>query len=249
MIQIQNVSLQFEEKPVIQDLNLSIKKGERIAIIGPSGCGKSTLLRLMIGLYKPNKGHILVDGKDIEAITSFDLKKLRLKFGFLFQSSALFDSMTVEENVAFSLIETLHYPLQKAQKRVKELLALVGMEKTEHLMPSDLSGGMKKRIGLARAIAAEPEILLYDEPTTGLDPIRSTQIEDLIVKLAKQLQVTSIVVTHQHSTILRTADKIYCMKNGQLLPPETPDSILKSENAYIRDFIQGGLQESLLCKH
>lgn len=236
MIRISNLSLQFDHKPVIRNLNLTVEKGERVAIIGPSGCGKSTLLRLIIGLEKPDSGDIFIDSKNISHMDEEGLKKIRLKFGMLFQSSALFDSMTVEENVGFSLVENLNAKDPLLTKKVQEKLALVKMAGTEKLMPSDLSGGMKKRIGLARAIAADPEIILYDEPTTGLDPIRSTHIEDLIVSLADHLCVTSVVVTHQHSTILRTADKIYYMHEGVLLPWESPKSIKASQNPLIRDF-------------
>jgi phospholipid/cholesterol/gamma-HCH transport system ATP-binding protein len=243
MIEIKNITKHFGTKQVVNNLSLSVKQGEKIAIIGPSGCGKSTLLRLIIGLQFPDAGHILIENQDITQMTTKEINKLRLKFGLLFQSSALFDSMNVEHNVGFTLRENFKFSNDEIQKTVCEKLDLVDMKGTEKSMPSDLSGGMKKRIGLARAIAANPEIILYDEPTTGLDPILSTNIEDLIVKLNKKLNITSIIVTHQISTILRTADKIYMMHEGKLLEPETPKTIYHSQNKYIREFIRGGLTE------
>lgn len=241
MIVLKNISKTFAGHKVIDELNLTVEKGERIAIIGPSGIGKSTLLRLILGLYLPDSGHIHIQGKDITNMHPVFIRHLRLKFGMVFQSSALFDSLTVAHNVAFPLIE--NYQLNKTQieRRVAETLALVGMTGYESVMPSSLSGGQKKRISLARAIVTKPEIILYDEPTTGLDPVLSTNIEDLIVKLNDQLKTTSIVVTHQISTILRVADKIYLMKEGKLLPPETPKSIMASSDPVIRNFIKGGL--------
>ncbi len=239
MIKIENICLTLGNKNIINNLNLTIEKGEKIAVIGPSGCGKSTLLRLIIGLIKPDKGNILIDDKNINHISQTELKKIRLNFGFLFQSSALFDSMNVFENVAFSLTENYHLPFKTIKQKVKEKLKMVEMLGTEKLMPSDLSGGMKKRIGLARAIAGGPQIMLYDEPTTGLDPIRSKNIEDLIAKLTKEMQVTSIVVTHQESTMLRTADKIYLMSQGKLEPYETPKSIFTTKNEKIQMFLKG----------
>ena len=222
-------------------MSLDIKCGEKVAIIGPSGCGKSTLLRLIMGLQRPDSGSIWMDGQDITHMDEEGLQQVRLKCTMLFQSGALFDSMNVADNVAFIPRENLGLSEDKVQQIVKEKLAMVEMGGTEHHMPSDLSGGMKKRIGLARAIAGDPEIVLYDEPTTGLDPILSTNIEDLIVKLNTQLKITTVVVTHQLSTIFRTADKIYLMHEGRLLPPETPSSITSSANPYVQYFIRGGL--------
>jgi len=241
MIKLTNLKKAFDKKVVINNLNLLVEKGEKIAVIGPSGCGKSTLLRLIIGLQRPDQGSIFVDEKDVAKLSFKELSKIRLKFGFLFQSAALFDSMNVFENVAFGLVENLKLSPKAVKKIVKEKLKLVEMEGTEKIMPSELSGGMKKRIGLARAIATNPEIMLYDEPTTGLDPIRSKNIEDLIIKLNQELNITSIVITHQISTILSTSDKIYLMSEGRLLKPETPKSILTTENQEIQSFINGGM--------
>ncbi len=241
-IELKNVSKKFDKNHVLEHLSLSIEAGERIAIIGPSGCGKSTLLRLIMGLHIPDSGDVLVEEQSVPNMTDDQLRQFRLKFGFVFQSSALFDSMSVYDNVAFSLRENLMLSERKIKDIVHNLLAAVEMEHTGHKMPADLSGGMRRRIGLARALAAKPEIVLYDEPTAGLDPILSSNIESLMIKLNHQLNCTSIVVTHQVSTILATADKIYMLSNGHLLPPETPETIMNSQNETIRNFIHGGRQ-------
>ncbi|MSR88050.1 MAG: ABC transporter ATP-binding protein [Candidatus Margulisbacteria bacterium] len=241
MITLKNVTKSFNGNSIVRGIDLSVSEGERIAIIGPSGCGKSTLLRLLMGLQQTDTGQVWIDNEDITQMDIKQLRRMRTKFGMLFQHAALFDSMTVGENVAFPLREILHLPEAEIQARVKDKLLWVEMSGKEHRMPSELSGGQQKRVGLARAIACDPKIILYDEPTTGLDPILSTNIEDLIVKLNKESHTTSIIVTHQISTILRTADKIYLMRDGVLLPPETPESIQESQNPYIKEFISGGL--------
>jgi phospholipid/cholesterol/gamma-HCH transport system ATP-binding protein len=241
MIKLKNIHKKYNGNKVINGMSLEVEMGEKIAIIGPSGCGKSTLLRLLIGLQKPDSGEIWIDNEEITHMNEKEIRKLRYKFGMLFQHSALFDSMSVQENVAFPLRENTKMKEAEIRRRVKDKLSWVEMTVKEESMPSELSGGQQKRIGLARAIANNPQIVLYDEPTTGLDPILSTNIEDLMVKLSLESQVTSIIVTHQISTILRTPDKIYLMQDGVLLPPETPESIIKSDNPYIRQFISGGL--------
>jgi len=240
MIELIDIWKTYDEKPVIKGLSLTIRKGEKIAIIGPSGCGKSTLLRLIMGLHRPDSGQILVDGQDIAQLTYEELKGVRARIGMLFQSAALFDSLSVGGNVAFPLIEAGGFTSSGIQRIVAEKLDMVEMDGAEHKDPAELSGGQRKRVGLARALARNPEVMLYDEPTTGLDPVLSTNIENLIVKLNDQLHVTSIVVTHQISTIMRTADRIYMMQDGRLLPPETPETIEKAGNVYTT-FINGGL--------
>ncbi len=239
MIVLKDVQKSFHHRIVIDTLNLTIESGEKIAIIGPSGCGKSTLLRLILALHPLDKGEIFFDHRPIHLLSGEAIREIRKEFGMLFQSSALFDSLTVEENVAFPLIETFGYTdTSKIQSLVKEKLDLVEMADASKKMPSELSGGQRKRVGLARAIVANPKVVLYDEPTTGLDPVLSTSIEDLIVKLSDQLNMTSIVVTHQISTILRTAEKIYLMQQGKLLPPETPQSISSAQPEYA-SFLKG----------
>lgn len=240
-IELRNVTKQFGDKLILNNLNLTIEAGESVAIIGPSGSGKSTLLRLIMGLHFPDSGDVLIDGRSILNLEPKQMQDIRLKMGMLFQSGALFDSLTVAENVGFPLYENLNYENQKIDRVVKEKLDWVEMSGFESRMPDELSGGQRKRIGLARAIVQEPEIVLYDEPTTGLDPILSTNIEDLIRKLSDQASVTSVVVTHQISTILRTADKIYMLSDKKLLPPETPATIYQSEMVEYNRFIRGGL--------
>jgi phospholipid/cholesterol/gamma-HCH transport system ATP-binding protein len=242
MIKLNAIYKSFSGKEVVKDLSIEVKKGEKVAIIGPSGIGKSTLLRLIMGLQKVDRGRVVIDGRDLSLNNPELLRNTRMKFGMLFQSAALFDSMNVESNVAFPLLENTSMSEGAMQERIRETLQLVEMEGSEKLMPSDLSGGQRKRIGLARAIVARPEIVLYDEPTTGLDPILSTNIEDLIVKLSEQLHMTAVVVTHQISTILRTVDSIYMMQEGKLMAPETAKTIHQSANDYIRSFIKGGLE-------
>ena len=241
MIKFKNVTKAYSGKKIIHNLSLEIDSGDRVLIIGPSGCGKSTLLRMLMALHKPDSGQILVDGQDITKMTRLELQSVRLKLGLLFQHAALFDSMNVEENVAFSLRENLGWSEGKIRRRVRELLEMVEMSGYELEMPSNLSGGQRKRIGFARALAHNPSAMLFDEPTTGLDPILSTNIENLIVTLSDRLHITSIIVTHQLSTILRTADKIYLLHDGKLLPPESPKTIRNSKNKLIKEFIRGGL--------
>ena len=240
MIELRDVSIAFDGNQILKNLNLTVQKGEKVAIIGPSGSGKSTLLRLLMGLFKPDSGEIFIDGVNILDLSEKKLMQVRMKLGMLFQSAALFDSLNIEENVAFPLIQNTNLSTREIYKRVDEKLKMVEMEGRQLDNPADLSGGQKKRIGLARAIAADPEIVLYDEPTTGLDPILSTNIENLIVKLSDQLHVTSIIVTHQISTILRTADKIYMLHDKKLLPPETPETVHNGSIEY-RNFMKGGL--------
>ncbi|MBT5855457.1 ATP-binding cassette domain-containing protein [bacterium] len=243
MIDVKNISKRFGDNQIMDDYNLHVENGEKIAIIGPSGCGKSTMFRMLLGLITPDTGQLYFNGQNIPDMTYLQLQEMRKKVGVLFQSAALFDSMTVGENVGFSLVENFHMPPNAVQARVEEILDMVEMSGYENAMPSDLSGGQKKRIGLARAIAGKPELLIYDEPTTGLDPVLSTSIEDVISRLNTQLNVTSIVVSHQKSTILRTADRIYMMNEGRLLDPESPDTIENASNPVIRRFIRGELHE------
>jgi len=194
-----------------------------------------------MGLQEIDSGKIYVDQESVNYLDSENLKNIRLKCGLLFQSAALFDSMNVYENVAFPLVQNFKWDKWKIKERVNETLELVEMSGNGDKMPSELSGGQRKRIGLARAIATYPKIAFYDEPTTGLDPILSTNIENLIVKLNTQLKMTSIIVTHQISTIIRTADNIYLLQDGKLLTAEKPSTIFDSQNNFVRRFIRGGL--------
>ena len=238
-----NVFKAFDGKQILRDLNLLIDSSERITIIGPSGSGKSTILKLLLGLIPVDSGQILVDDVDISSLSVNELSLVRAKIGLLFQSAALFDSLTVLENVQFPLTEnSTRLNDSEVKHRVREALELVEMTGFENEFPASLSGGQRKRIGLARALVMRPEVLVYDEPTTGLDPVLSTNIENLINKMALELNITSITVTHQISTILRTSEKIYFLDNGSLCPAENPDTIFSSPNNKIRRFIKGNLE-------
>ena len=208
-------------------------------IIGPSGCGKSTILRLLLGLIRPDEGAIFVGDQDVTRYSPSQWERLRESVGMVFQSAALFDSMTVGENVAFVLRE--HTPMSEAEQQriVREKLEVVGLGGTENLYPTELSGGMQKRVAIARAIVRNPALILYDEPTTGLDPVTSTIIEDLIVRVAKESGATSVVVTHQLSTIFRTADRITMLHKGRVLESGTPEEMQTSRDPLVSGFLRG----------
>ena len=208
-------------------------------IIGPSGIGKSVLLKHIIGLIKPDSGEIYLDGIEITSLDEKGLNKMRRKFGMLFQSAALFDSLTVGDNVAFALKQHTGLPDSVIKKIVAERLAMVGLTEIEKLFPAELSGGMKKRVGLARAIAMDPEIILYDEPTTGLDPIMVTVIDTLTKDLQKKIDVTTIVVTHDIQSTYRIADRIAMLYKGRIEEVGTPEQIKTSQNPIVKQFIEG----------
>ncbi len=239
MIEVENLSKSFEDHLVLDRVNLAIKPGETMVIIGRSGCGKSVLLKHIIGLMKPDAGHVFVDGQDVAYLSGRALDELRLKFGMLFQSAALFDSMTVFENVAFPLQEHASMSADAIGQRVHECLQLVGLEGVDELMPSELSGGMRKRVGLARALAMSPQIVLYDEPTTGIDPIMGDIINDLIIALRDRLKVTSVVVTHDMRSAYKVADRIAMLYNGKIIEVGSPEQIRSSQNPIVQQFIKG----------
>ena len=239
MIEIINLSKSFSFIKVLDNLNLNINSGEVIVIIGRSGCGKSVLLKHIIRLLKPDAGQIIIDGEDIARMEEKDMDKLRLSFGMLFQGAALFDSMTVGENVGFALREHMNMPETKVEKKVKGSLEMVGLRGIEDLMPAELSGGMKKRVGLARAICNNPKIILYDEPTTGLDPIMADAINDLIIDLNNKLKVTSIVVTHDMVSAYKIADRIAMLYKGQIIAIGNPDEIKNTKDPVVKQFITG----------
>jgi phospholipid/cholesterol/gamma-HCH transport system ATP-binding protein len=239
MIDIVDLHKSFGENHVLQGINLKIKNGESLAIIGRSGCGKSVLLKHIVGLLTPDSGHVKFSGKNIDELKQKELYKIRKKFGFLFQGAALFDSMTVEENVALALDEdNLGHSQKEINSIVAEKLDLVGLPGTQSLKPSELSGGMKKRAALARALVTNPEYILYDEPTTGLDPVMSDAIDDLIKSLNVKLNVTSIIVTHDMFSVKNTADKIAMMHEGKIYFTGTPQELLDSSDSVIQKFIQ-----------
>lgn len=239
MIEIENLYKSFKDKKVLQGVNLNITRGETIAIIGRSGCGKSVLLKHIVGLLEPDSGQVKVEGLVIKDLDSKRLYEVRRKFGFLFQGAALFDSMTVEENVSLPLQESGE-KLSAAQiaSVVEEKLALVGLAKTQKLKPAELSGGMKKRVALARALVTNPQYILYDEPTTGLDPVMSDSIDELIRDLSVKLDVTSIVVTHDMFSVKKTSDRIAMMHEGVIYFSGTQDDFNNSKDDVIVNFIK-----------
>ncbi|MFA5500569.1 MAG: ABC transporter ATP-binding protein [Candidatus Omnitrophota bacterium] len=239
MIEIINVSKTFGGHKVLDNLNLNIKDGETTVIIGRSGCGKSVLLKHIIGLLKPDSGHVLIDGKDTTRMDEKELNEIRMKFGMLFQGAALFDSLTVLENVGFSMLEHSTATREEIAKRVQECLALVGLKDIEDKKPAELSGGMRKRVGLARAIFLRPQIILYDEPTTGLDPIMGDSINDLIVQLHSKLNITSIAVTHDMTSAYKIGDRITMLYNGKIIADGNPEQIKNTNDPIVKQFITG----------
>lgn len=239
MIEIINLCKSFGDHKVLDNLNLTINTGETTVVIGRSGCGKSVLLKHIIGILKPNSGQVFVDGKDITRLNSKGLNEIRMKFGMLFQGSALFDSLSVWENVGFGMLEHQSKTKSEIMNRVDECLNLVGLGGVENLKPAELSGGMRKRVGLARAICMKPEIILYDEPTTGVDPIMGDAINTLIRELHDKLKVTSIAVTHDMTSAYKIADKIAMLYNGKIITVGKPDEIKNTKDPVVKQFIHG----------
>lgn len=221
MIRLVDVSKRFDDYEALKHVSLTIEDGETLAIIGGSGSGKSTLLRLLIGLIQPTSGEIYIGDQEISHLSEREMKPLRLHMGMVFQYSALFDSMTVGDNVAFGLREHTQLSEERIAAIVREKLHLVGLDGVEQLMPGELSGGMKKRVSLARAIAIEPSIIFYDEPSSGLDPIMTEKIDELIIHTQKALHVTSVVVTHDMASACRIADRIAMIYEGELIAVDT----------------------------
>lgn len=238
-IKLVGVTKSFDDNKVLDDVSLEIKSRETIVIIGRSGCGKSVLLKHIIGIMKPDKGKIYIDNMELTNMSEKRLDEFRQGFGMLFQGAALFDSLTVGENVAFALKRQTNLNKVKIDELVKEKLDLVGLENVEDMKPSELSGGMKKRVGLARAIAMNPHIVLYDEPTTGLDPIMADAINQLIVDLQKKLDITSVAVTHDMVSAYKIANRIAMLYNGKIIEIGTPDEIKNTKNPVVKQFITG----------
>ncbi|HUT69576.1 MAG TPA: ABC transporter ATP-binding protein [Desulfatiglandales bacterium] len=227
---------------MLNGLDLLIEVGKVTVIIGQSGGGKSVLLKHMIGLIRPDKGKVEIDGQDITAFNERQLNEIRKRFGMLFQEAALFDSMTVGQNVAFPLIEHTKLPKSTIREIVSEKLAHVGLRGVEDKMPSELSGGMKKRVGLARAIALEPEIILFDEPTTGLDPIMADAIDQLIVDIQSRLNVTCVVISHDITGTFKIAHKIAMLYQGKIIEYGTPEEIKNGRNPILKQFLEGKME-------
>ncbi len=239
MIEIIDLRKSLGGKEVLKGVNLRVNRGETVVVIGRSGCGKSVLLKHIIGLMKPDSGKVIIDGVDITQLSRDELIQFRKRMGMLFQGSALFDSLSVWENVGLGLIEHSKLTQSKIREIVKKKLELVGLSGVEELRPSELSGGMKKRVGLARAIAMEPEIILYDEPTTGLDPIMADVINQLIRHLQHTLGVTSIAVTHDMVSATKIGDRIAMLHDGRIIFEGTPEETRETDNEIVRQFVEG----------
>lgn len=238
MIKVSSVHKTFGENYVLKGVDLEITDGQTLTIIGGSGCGKTVLLKHIVGLLKADRGDIFVDSQNLSGISERALSAIQKKFGYLFQGGALFDSMSSGENVAFGLRWSGMSGAEISGK-VSDCLSKVGLSGVENIMPSELSGGMKKRVALARAIARDPEYILYDEPTTGLDPIFSDAINDLILHLQKTLKITSVVVTHDLKSAYKVSDRIAMLLEGRIIATGSPDEIRNTENPYVRQFIDG----------
>ena len=239
MIQIEGLKKGFQGKPVLTGLDLIIEDDQTMAIIGPSGCGKSVLLKHLVGLLRPDEGRVIVDGADTSRFSERQFYALRENFGMLFQSAALFDSLSVGDNVGLWLQEHTNTPAHEISRKAERILNTIGLGDIQDKRPSELSGGMKKRVGLARAIINEPKYVLYDEPTTGLDPIMSDIINDLIIRVRRDLKNTAIVVTHDMASVYKVADRVAMMHLGKIVFLGTPDEVRDTQSPLVRQFIEG----------
>lgn len=239
MIEITNICRSFNSHVVLDNLNLTVKTGETKVIIGRSGCGKSVLLKHIVGILRPISGSILIDGQDVTQLDESELNKIRMDIGLVFQGGALFDSLSVADNVAFVLNEFHKLDKKIVREKVKDALALVGLKDIEDMMPSDLSGGMKKRVALARALCIRPKIVLWDEPTTGVDPITADAINNLIIETRDKLKITSIVVTHDMNSAYKVADSIAMMYHGKIIAEGKPEEIKNTSHPIVKQFISG----------
>jgi phospholipid/cholesterol/gamma-HCH transport system ATP-binding protein len=253
LISLQQVSMQFEGHRVLHAIDLDVQRGQTLAVIGESGCGKTVLLKLIIGLLRPGVGRVLFDAKSLAELSERELTRQRLRFGFLFQAAALFDSLSVYDNVAFGP-RALRKPEGEIAETVRQRLTEVGLsESVLDKKPAELSGGMKKRVGLARALAMDPEVMLYDEPTTGLDPIMTDVINELILQTRSRRPVTSVIVTHEMKTVQKCADRVVMLHplsrlapaENQILFDGTPQELLASADARVRQFVEGEARERM----
>ena len=238
-IRLQDVHKSFGRTEVLRDVSLDVRRGATTVVIGPSGCGKSVLLKLTIGLLRADAGRIWVAGREVTALQERELVEVRRRVGFLFQGGALFDSMTVEQNVCFPLAQHGQADADQQRDRCREVLGLVGLDGLQGRYPQQLSGGQKKRVALARAIALGPEIILYDEPTTGLDPVRADLINELILRLQDRLGSTAVVVTHDLVSARKVGDRIVMLHGGRLIADTTPETLHAVDNETVRRFVHG----------
>src|SRR5947209_10392167 len=247
LVEFKNVKKRFAHLVVLDGVSLKVERGESVVVIGASGSGKSVLLKHIVGLLRPDDGEVYFDGVRIDSLPERDLMPIRRRCGFLFQMGALFDSLTVGENIGFPLTEHTRMSDAEVRKVVASKLAMVGLPGSERKMPGELSGGQRKRVALARAIALDPEVILYDEPTTGLDPVRADVINQLIIKLQRELNVTSITVTHDMQSAFKIGTRIVMLNEGKLIVDGTPEEIQRSENHIVRQFIRGEASEEELA--
>jgi phospholipid/cholesterol/gamma-HCH transport system ATP-binding protein len=246
IVRLIDVHKRFDDLVVLDGVSLDLRRGETTVIIGESGSGKSVLLKHMVRLLQPDRGEVWFRETRIDQLSERELADIRPMFGFLFQLSALFDSMTVEQNVAFPIVEHTRKRRDEIARIVKEKLAMVGLDGIQHKWPNELSGGQKKRVALARAIALDPDVILYDEPTTGLDPPRADEINELILKLKRELHVTGVVVTHDMASVHKVADRILMLYQGDFIFDGTPGEIMKSKDSRVRFFVEGRCSDEVL---
>jgi phospholipid/cholesterol/gamma-HCH transport system ATP-binding protein len=239
LIELRDVHKRFGRLVVLDGVSLGVEEGESLVVIGASGTGKSVLLKHIVGLLKPDSGEVWFDGQRVDTMTDRELVAVRKQIGFLFQMGALFDSLTVEENIGFPIVEHTRKTPAEISRIVDEKLRMVGLPEVRKKMPAELSGGQRKRVALARAIALDPRLILYDEPTTGLDPIRSDVINELIIKLKREIRVTSVVVTHDMHSAFRVGDRIVMLDKGKTIFDGAPQQIQQSKNPLIRSFVLG----------
>ncbi len=246
LISFSHVNKRFGAKVICNDLCLDIKRGEVLTVMGPSGVGKSVLLKMLIGLLSPDEGSIIFDGTEVAHMSEGEFGTIRRRIAYLFQGAALFDSLTVGENVAYGLREQFHATMTNDEilGRVEQSLSLVGLPGIQSMRPSDLSGGMKKRVGLARTLALQPEVILYDEPTTGLDPINTARINHLISGIQRTLGLTSVVVTHDMGTAFHVSDRLAMLNRGRVIAIGSKEEFRGTSDAYVRQFIEGRAPES-----
>lgn len=246
IVELENVDLQFDEKSILKDLVLKVKKKERLAVLGQSGSGKSTLLRLIMGILDPDRGSVKFNGEEITRMSRRKLNRMRRKIGMVYQYSALISSLNVRDNLALPLEELTDKTKEEIDEIIEQKLALVGMEETREHMPSELSGGMKKRIGLARALVLEPELILFDEPTAGLDPVVSSVIDELIISLTEKTETTSIVVTHEMDSAFKIATRMAMLYQGKIVEENSPEEFRDSENPVVAQFVSGDTDGPIL---